>query len=353
MGILATGGPENLAPCLALPVRLPENSYHARDGALLALLGAKGEQPLPWIANNFLNLEIRKDYTQGSVADFVMLDLWGNCPWIIRHNLPHAVLAATGLDCIAFIKRVIQSGYYVFLHIDRYYLPVYPLSYHKTHFYHEVLVYGYTENEILFCDYIEGRRYRTFTGSCEDFRAAFQSNAEGNAWDYLSGLDILELRDCDWYAYDPDKTVRELTEYVQSRCETTLYDLYPGGRETKDATFFGLDVYLSLFDFLELVQENPKVRLITQPIQLEHCHKMLALRRIAYLVGQKRLDPSDRCCGLLERAGRECLLARNYALKSQAAQDRSALSDAVEHLRRAQAADWEGSVRLLEALKNG
>ena len=336
-----------------LPVRPPEYSYHARDGALFALIGTKEEQSLPWVVNNFLNLEIRKDYTQGFVADFVMLDMWGNCPWIIRHNIPHAVVKAAGLDCVEFIKRVVSSGYYCFLHIDRYYLPVYPLSYHKMHFYHEVLVYGYTETEILFCDYIDGRKYHTFSGSYDDFRAAYQSNADGNAWDYLSGMDILELRDCDWYEYDHDKLIRELTEYVQSRCETTLYDLYPGGKANKSATFFGLEVYFSLLDFLELVMENEKVQLTILPIQLEYCHKTLMRRRLAYWIQQKRLDPAERCCTLLETAEKECLLARNYALKSQALGDRGVLADAMTHLRRAQQADWEGSVRLLEALKNG
>lgn len=253
--------------------------YFPQDAALFSIILNKSEQSLPWIHNNYIQIMAKKDlYHNVYAADFNKLDIWNNCPWIIRHNIPYSVIQ-TGWESISeFLKSSLNKGLYCFMNYDRFYVEKY---FNGTKgMIHEALIYGYENNEFIMRDFIYGANYTELR--CEDYVINKASLMHSDAYDYLSGVDLLEFRDYEYFVFDCKSYKKQLEEYVQGICTLSRFDIYPGFYGEKEKHFFGINVYQSMKTYCVDIDKNNE-KLDLRIFYLEKYHKKLLYEALAYL----------------------------------------------------------------------
>lgn len=97
---------------------------------------------------------------------------------ILRYNLIQCdLLNAQTTDIVAFLKNCVDSGYYVRIFMDSYYISYHKWMYGRLNFVHQKLVYGYDdEAEVIYMsDFANGKRYNLYTASYDEVRQAYSA----------------------------------------------------------------------------------------------------------------------------------------------------------------------------------
>jgi len=112
---------------------------------LVVALGS--DKPWPWFYSNYIQLALKNDDKMGYNVRFYKTDhkgiMWDTQnPWINYNRMNVNFLKELNMGIIDFVVRSINTGYYVSIFLDRFYVPG-VRNYQNSHFTHEAMVFGY------------------------------------------------------------------------------------------------------------------------------------------------------------------------------------------------------------------
>lgn len=244
-----------------------------------------------WIYSNYIQLLFQNpDCFSNQPVKFFKLsfingEIWNaECPLLCYDKINRNMLLNMNVDVIQFICEAINQNYYVKINLDEYYLP-YRKVYHKTHFVHESLFYGFDDElkELYGLSYVtdeKGYHFKEFTVNMEDVRNAYQiESVLGVQQEKIVMISCNRER---FYEFDLDVVKKGIYEYINSVPTDIRYS------EVNNPAInvsFGLSIYEKLYEYLQ--QDRQKTVI---PLHIIHEHKQLMLDRIMYMIDNQYID---------------------------------------------------------------
>ncbi|PWW03210.1 hypothetical protein DFQ01_107107 [Paenibacillus cellulosilyticus] len=280
--------------------------------SVLSIISDDLKKIQPWIMTHFIQLRYVEDW------DVLFFDnhhvLFATCPWIESHGLSREFMSVKWRTFKDFIIDAISHDYYIWCHVDRYYLP--PSSaYHNRHHDHELLIFGYDvdQNKVHFADYLSDGKFAKFTHTecgLDEMEEAFWSMNSDNP--HLTSINLLRKREYR-YSINLDYVIESIQRYLFSKPTYTMH-LY------KTIDVYGLDIYYKIITKNERIGNHPEFEMDVRIYHLLWEHKKLMKDRILYfmengLVHQSSL--ADACDELVNNV----LIIRNMSMKYNVSKD--------------------------------
>lgn len=212
---------------------------------------------LPWIYSNYTNM-----FLSDRINDDIFLDFYVQTPehhfnpWFKDSQRLHRDLILSSIpNLVSFIKNQIDSGYYVWTHVDEYYIPDTP-SYQFRRFAHAVMIYGYDDStqEFQLAGFFKYRNYSRTTISYDDLKTAFEHcDIDEDFLNYTHLLKINpEYHDGKIYEFSLSYFAECMENYYTSTNEAENFKNFYTPKLYSDRTF-GLEIYNKLIMILELM----------------------------------------------------------------------------------------------------
>jgi hypothetical protein len=310
---------------LILPITYPPIASFPCHAFYLSIMG-NHEVCSPWIYSHYIH------YAMYFGDDFILPDYivphpeYHYNPWFYSHSqrlTRNTILkmAPDRANFIRFLKEAISDGYYVYIHIDEYYIPG-TISYQTKRFPHAMLLYGFDDDEGClstagFFKVGSANKYAFSKITYDQLHEAFVNCTSD--YEYLNFMHLYKLNPQGHNGYIPgfDKAslIRSIDEFLGSqRPSSTLLDIPPFAPVTHVA--YGLNTYDCLARALDNnLFENRTYYLIWE-------HKQFMLKRIQYLSEQNYLGHGESIyqeCKQIETEAEVCLkLLLKYRMSDDA-----------------------------------
>jgi hypothetical protein len=204
-----------------------------------------------------------------------------------------------GAEVLALIKEKIPLNFYVFVYLDEYHISA-KANYHKNHWVHETMVYGYDDHrqKIMAIGLNKNNILSKLEISYDQFMKAFDSGrihyTQSAPYARYQAMELLQLHETEGeFPFDPELFLMDFREYFQSQNRRGLVSgLLPPG-EPHDAlgklpAVYGLEVCdLVILKLQELLQG--KVLIDYRAIHLLAEHKHGLYQRLKYVVDKYNL----------------------------------------------------------------
>ena len=311
-----------------LPVNYPPITSFQGTACLLATI-ASTNNGLCWFYNSFVQLYgIRRK--NGITVSPYFAEEWRNCPVVDFQCIFIQFLKKKWESGTQFVVDALDSGWYVYLLLDQYYIPISDL--HRTdHWPHETLLYGFDMKRQRFyvADFYVHGRYSFGDISFSEFEAAFQ-NVDT---DQLSGSIYNDLRYSVYlirpsdvaHRFDIELVVALIEDYLLARDTVKAIPLvhrdvrWPNPLE-RGAVVYGLNNFELMEHYLcESVRRkwSPDVR----PFHIMLDHKTAMIGRLTYMMKAGYLDDSAQWLDRYSSIARSALTIRNMLLKYRLTND--------------------------------
>lgn len=240
------------------------------------------ERLLSWVYNNFIQLRYLPSM---HILFFEQYrSILDSCPYLSRVTVRREMIHKNYGGLHGFLREMIDMDQYVFLYVDRYFLPVYS-AYQKKHINHEFFIYGYDEEkQIYYCsDNDQSGKYCRFTCTFEEVLAAYEG-VMGSTYHTNVHAFGIEM----WWSkeYEPLKEKQIfalLDDYVNSRDVRNFTEPFSNLR-------CGFGVHQDVLRDIETADNNLDVR--SMYLLLEH--KKLMAERFAYMYKETGRDVYEK-----------------------------------------------------------
>ncbi|AJS57216.1 hypothetical protein [Paenibacillus sp. IHBB 10380] len=197
----------------------------------------------PWIYTYYVPLVCKKNvenYT-GIFLDFGSFNwLVEYNPWINSQNIKREILMKCHSDIIGFTKKCIDMNYYLFIHLDEFFIPnTEPFQKWKSP--HAVMILGYNPLKRTFniSNFTKNRKYEQDEISFEHYVESFQKMETTE--DYMENNYLLQINNNVSYNYDINIVMDIINDYISSK--RTSYSYYRLSEAFSDDYVYGLDIY--------------------------------------------------------------------------------------------------------------
>ncbi|MCI8361520.1 MAG: hypothetical protein HFE86_09325 [Clostridiales bacterium] len=175
----------------------------------------------------------------------------------LNFNQVEAAVVNSKVDIVTFLKAQVDCGVYAIVFLNEWAVP-HKQSYHKTHWYHESLVYGYDDEKGTLCcvSFDQRRNFTSFEVDYGDFREGFQMicNDPSDIAAYQRYLYLLKPQDIE-YAFDLKRFAHQLDNLLRGRMDRIdryNLDLLDLSTPREDWTYsFGLSLLDRFADILQ------------------------------------------------------------------------------------------------------
>jgi hypothetical protein len=229
-------------------------------------------------------------------------------------------------DICKFVIDSIKMENYVYIAIDKFFIPSYSS---KEHTHHDMMIFGYNMLDSTFdiADFFQGKYGHSVT-SFSNFEKAFYSKyADENP--AFNGVQLLKQTDYRRsYTLDVPYIKELLEDYLHSRNTGLKYKLI----EEPQKHTWGMDVYNSLIEFI-LNAEELYLDTAVRSLHVLTDHKKLMIKRIAYMERNHLVQESQYLSSNFQKILDQITLSRNILLKHLIKPNRDARSNAVEILK--------------------
>ncbi|WP_339801516.1 hypothetical protein MKY19_06970 [Paenibacillus sp. FSL R5-0744] len=232
-----------------LPITEPLIKNYPQHAFYLSIISNK-EECLPWIFSNYTNIYLSNWKNEWVFMDyFVQTPEHHFHPWFKDSQRLHRdLILNTNIEFISFLKQQINSEYYVWLHVDEYYIPQ-TYSYNKSSFSHAIFVYGYEDKTKTFkiMAFHEDGKYAK---SEVEYLMLKQAFLHCEAYDsYLNYIHLLkinpEIHNGKTYGFDISIFFKDIKDYYESKNIMENYKNFYDISLYDDRTF-GLNIYIEL-----------------------------------------------------------------------------------------------------------
>lgn len=279
---------------IELPIgKTPLTGY--MEEALPLSVALSSPRKLEWLYSNYIQLiyqnPVRHDnqplkfYKLSTNTGYV----WdAECPILNYDRIPRSFLEMYGADITDFICFAIKNDQYPVVYMDEYYLS-YRKQYHKKHYIHESLFYGFDSERKMFkgLAYVtdsEGYKFKTFETNFDEVRDAYNNYFfKGELKDKITLLSIEKEK---FYSFNLEAVEIGLREYIASYPSEKRYAEISTTNLSSEYKY-GIGIYEPLIDYLK--QEKMKKSII--PFQILVEHKSLMCERYYFMVANRYIKP--------------------------------------------------------------
>ncbi|WP_051033578.1 non-ribosomal peptide synthetase [Acetivibrio cellulolyticus] len=242
----------------------------------------------PWYYEHYTKL-----YTEEQANGMLIMDfLEERAPYneVIQEVYLGYELLKDVTDITAYVIDKINSGYYVIINVDEYYIPE-KLAYKKKHYVHHSLVYGYDNSERKFkaIGFNSEQMFAKMNFDYDLFSQAFESGKlyyKGSApWAETNAIELLRTKDfMQEYPFSVERFRTSLEEYVTSKEDFRIvfdqrFDQYYLGPEQLK---YGMNVYEGVIEHLHALMEG-KITIDYRAVHLMFEHKKSVYTRLQYV----------------------------------------------------------------------
>ncbi|MCL2424709.1 MAG: BtrH N-terminal domain-containing protein [Oscillospiraceae bacterium] len=284
-----------------LDVKQPLISCYTAYGTLFSILPKQLDS---WIYSNFIQLVYNKLWGTYTFEGhrFVLKD----CPGIVFHTSPRDKIMNDEKTLIDMIKSAIDAGEYVYLFVDKYYISADKLYHGKKHFEHEILVYGYDQdNDLMFvADNFADGKFAFSSCPSGDIDKAFMRLKTNN--EYAKHFGTLIVRPDVNYSLDIEKIKHDMNAFLSSQKSYYM-------RKEQDM-IFGVKIF-----------ENLKKQIIccaaygmpldVRAFHMIYEHLLLMEERVRYMVRENYMTDVSELCEFVRDTKESAFLLRNCVIK--------------------------------------
>ena len=254
------------------------------DEAYPLMVALNSEKPWAWFYSNYIQIVFKNDEHRGYNIRFYKTDhrgiMWDTMnPWIKYNIINVSFLKELGIGIIDFVIRSIDSGYYLSVYLDRYYVRG-VRNYQQSHMTHEAMVFGYdnAEKKIHLMEYA-GAYLSPFVISFSAFKDAYD-NSDLNRYD---AINLLRLDTERRYQFDLVNVSEQMRDYLSSTNTSERYRNNSNPIKTPFVTF-GIDAYREARRLLDYDRLQSDYRVFNSIWE----HKKVMTERVRYME-EKRL----------------------------------------------------------------
>ncbi|UJF35523.1 hypothetical protein [Paenibacillus hexagrammi] len=189
--------------------------YHANLQSVILNI----PESMPWILNNYVQLHTMKLFDNLRL-DYYNYTLWKTCPWIYYQRIGRDIVLLKWDSIVNFLIEMIESGFYSFFMVDVSQIPSYDIKGE-----HDIFIFGFDLDRKVFyaADNFQFGKYQYKEISFEQIEKGYNRIIETGKKDYLSGIEIINLRQDNKYLIQKDYTfqvdflVEQLVDYLNSK----------------------------------------------------------------------------------------------------------------------------------------
>ncbi|UJF34503.1 hypothetical protein [Paenibacillus hexagrammi] len=295
---------------IQLPVQIPPMKCWQFSAFPLAIL-LNHEQSLEWMFSSFIQVSGHTNFLTHPVPfGFYEVDYAYN-PWLKVHRLDRSLMPVFRTSIKELVIDCLKRGYYLYLNLDEFYVPN-RVPYQKFNRSHDVLVYGFDEEEELFhlLGYNERLIFDKTTISFAEFEQAYHSLEE--VPNYCHQIYLYQFNEKGAFTFDIELVIQSLKEYLYSRNTAAKYKLLA---EPEPTFLFGMQTYEILQGYMEHLIGSPDGYVDLRYMHMLWEHKHWMTRRVQFLIEKGYLQPG---ADLLEKAShieKSSESARNMLIK--------------------------------------
>ncbi len=266
-----------------------------------------------WIIQNFIQLRCQKNIVdQQKVLDFVDPDgLHFPTPWLDIQRIDRVFFDDYLPDLKQFVIHSLQSGYYVHLYLDEFFVPG-RSPFGVYHVPHDILISGYDDEIASFevAGFDEQGFYKQTKLTYQQFY-----DATANASQFAESHNPLLLLRLNSDAR-PDFSLATITHWLTAYLHAEDSCGRCAAVASEDALAYGLDVYEALCAYLQCGPEQ-HLQLETRPFQILLERSRLMQQRLLYLQEHSYLDNAQQYMQAYKELEKSSQTVRNGVIKYQ------------------------------------
>lgn len=192
----------------------PVTSYMSH-APIMTILAAGKDDYLPWLMNNYTQMI----YNNCQLDYMISGNYYHSCPFLNTQVIGRDILSRMDIDFVTLVTNSLDLGCYVMPIVNS--VPISSFGHaDKTHFPHQLFIYGYDDETELFYvgDFFQGGDFRLTTAPYEEVREAYYS-LDVSKWGdlhYEIGIKLFRRVPCDYYGFNLNYYKRLLQDYVES-----------------------------------------------------------------------------------------------------------------------------------------
>ncbi|AJS57217.1 hypothetical protein [Paenibacillus sp. IHBB 10380] len=233
-------------------------------------------------------------------------------PLLEMQSMSKDLLKANNIDTCDFIVNCINSGYYIYLSVDTYYIPTYSSKEHSTH---DLFLFGYDSDRKVFhaADFFNSHYTHEDIGF-DSMKLAVESLGTGlNDFKDVQLLKINEKPINPLYSLDVEHLKNNLHDYLYEKDTSYRYKEFEGPFSKDDNRTWGLGVYNTL---LKVLKEEIIPSVTLRSIHALYEHKKLMKMRVKFLIENNFIKSHSDLIDCFEKVEHDALIIRNVLLKS-------------------------------------
>ncbi|MEF2246414.1 hypothetical protein [Paenibacillus sp. IITD108] len=291
-------------------------SYPLHAQLLSGIQNSHGSKP--WILSNYIQLFASDNFIKdnnyiSAWFDFFTTNfLHHEVPVISKQKIKRNLIDMLSNDITEFVINMLNDDYYVWLFIDKYYIPG-TQHYYKNTFPHSILVYGYEEERnVFYCaGFFDNTGYKQLTVKREDIKKAYYSKELfeiRNRAEYLDYVIMYKSSNKNEYKLDINNIISLLNDYYYSVNSSEHLSMIRNPIKGK----YGLDVYTTLKEYV-IFRNNDQLDFDVRAFHILYDHKKCMNFRIDYLYSLGFLKFKE--IKLFLDIERKSLILRNTVIK--------------------------------------
>ncbi len=244
-----------------------------------------------------------------------------NYPFLNIEKISKNVIQLTQLDICTFLIKCIDLGYYVRASIDRYYIKTFTKDYKENHKYHEVLLFGFDNDEKTFLayGYVDGF-FKEAKISFHDFSQAFLNCLSQVA--YQNDVYLFKYNGTYQYQFDINLVTELLNDYLCSNNTSKRLSMFKNPLNLA----FGIRVYHYIKQSIEVLFDN-KHNYDIRPLHILWEHKKVMIERIKFMEMHGYIRKGKYPISLYYNIEKEVLILRNKLIRYKITEETKILKD--------------------------
>ncbi|WP_339166783.1 hypothetical protein MKX75_21770 [Paenibacillus sp. FSL R5-0341] len=271
--------------------------------SVLSIISRDNTNISPWLYNNFIQIRYVHDWNTYFFDNHH--HIFDNCPWINHHVIPGTIIKNKWTSLHEFIIDAINESRYVYLYVDRYYIPA-SKAYQKNHNWHEIFIFGYDLEKSTFhvADNIQEGKYIhtecTFSELDEGYNALNSDN------EFFQNVHLLSIKEEHEYKFNLQQIALTLENYVYSKPTIDM--------SFKEESTFGIGA-LNLTIEAAVNYDQCSFRFDKRAFHLFWEHKKMMILRLEYMYQSSLIPNGLELINNYKELESSYLMLRNLVIK--------------------------------------
>jgi len=276
-----------------LDMEMPEIRVYPHHSNLLGIL-CKNSYELPLLYNYYVPLMYnvtvqRLDFAIG----YEIVPFLANCTTMLSNRMSRTMVDDNWDTFHDFVISAINDESYVHCLVDMYAIQAYKDEYKKEHITHNIMIYGYDEEEkeVYIADCFVNGVYSLATATFDEIDESFEREIYN---DWIDGVWLFKREDAPYIpvGYKTDKIRNDINSYIKGELAESinLYEKYERSSKLADNIIdvaCGIRVYEKIIQYLiQMVQQRTEIDIRINYMLYEHKNYLCILCNELYSIGQ-------------------------------------------------------------------